>query len=180
MKKIVKTIILFVLLLFFVICALRITCFLYPLGHKLTVEKFCDMYDVSEDLVYAVIKAESNFDESAVSKKGAIGLMQITEDTGRWAAEKMGKEEFSKELLYDPVINIQIGCFYLSYLSDLYEGNIENTLAAYNAGPSNVDKWLKDELYSQDGKKLSKIPFRETSNYVRTVKLNAKIYDFLY
>lgn len=138
------------------------------------------MYDVSEDLVYAVIKAESDFDESAESKKGAVGLMQITEDTGRWAAEKMGKEEFSKELLYDPVINIQIGCFYLSYLSDLYDGNIENVLAAYNAGPANVDKWLKDKSYSKDGKELLKIPFRETNNYVKTVNRNVIIYDFLY
>lgn len=159
---------------------MRVLCFLYPIEYKSTVEKFSDMYDVSEDLVYAVIKAESKFDESAMSKKGAVGLMQITEDTGRWAAEKMGKEEFSKELLYDPVINIQIGCFYLSYLSDLYDGNIENVLAAYNAGPANVDKWLNDKAYSADGKELLKIPFRETSNYVKTVKLNVKIYDFLY
>ena len=159
---------------------MRVLCFLYPVDYKSTVEEFSDMYDVSEDLVYAVIKAESNFDEEAVSKKGAVGLMQITEDTGRWAAEKRGKEEFSKELLYDPVINVWIGCFYLSYLSDLYDGNIENVLAAYNAGPANVDKWLNDKSYSNDGKELFKIPFRETSNYVKTVKLNVKIYDFLY
>lgn len=159
---------------------LRIGCFLYPKDYELTVRKFAKMYDVPQELVFSVIKAESNYNEKAVSSKGAVGLMQIMEPTGKWAAEKMGKEEFSKELLYDPVINIQIGCFYLSYLMDLYEGNLENALAAYNAGPTNVDKWLEDKAYSKNGKNLTHIPFSETKDYVKKVMRNIKIYDFLY
>ncbi len=159
---------------------LRIGCFLYPKDYEVTVKKFAKMYDVPSELVFSVIKAESNYNENAESSKGAVGLMQIMEPTGRWAAEKMGKEEFSKELLYDPVINIEIGCFYLSYLMDLYSGNLENALAAYNAGPKNVDKWLSDKNYSKDGKNISKIPFEETRDYVKKVTRNIKIYDFLY
>lgn len=159
---------------------LRIGCFLYPKDYELTVKKFAEMYDVPSEVVFSVIKAESNYDENAKSSKGAIGLMQIMEPTGKWAAEKMGKEEFSEYLLYDPVINIEIGCFYLSYLMDLYAGNLENALAAYNAGPKNVDKWLKDKNYSKNGKVLDNIPFSETDDYVKKVMRNIKIYDILY
>ncbi len=170
----------FIILIALFIGVLRVGCFLYPKDYELTVKKYARVYDVPQELVFSVIKAESNYDETAKSSKGAIGLMQIMEPTGRWAADKMGKEEFSEYLLYDPVINIQIGCFYLSYLMNLYEGNLENVLAAYNAGPANVNKWLNNKEYSKNGKVLEKIPFEETNDYVKKVKKNIKIYDFLY
>lgn len=180
MKKIFKIFVGVILLAALVILTMRCMCFLYPVKYQQTVKKYATMYDVSEDLVFAVIKAESNFDKNAVSKSGAIGLMQVMDATGVWSAEKIGIQNFKKEMLYDTDVNIEIGCFYLSYLLDLYSGNEEVALAAYNAGHNKVDEWLADRRYSTDGKNLSKIPFPETEKYVKKVVWNVKIYDFLY
>jgi len=180
LKKILKLFVILIAISAVIVGILRVACIFYPTEHKLTVEKYAQMYGIEEELVYAVIKAESNFDESAVSQKGAVGLMQIMESTGEWAAEKIGLNNYTKESLYNPEINIEIGCFYLSYLLDLYGNDVRCAVAAYNAGQANVDKWLGDEMYSKDGKSLDKIPFGETAKYVKKVMGNVKIYDFLY
>jgi len=77
-----------------------------------------------------------------------------------------------------PADNIRLGCWYLRYLLDRYE-NRENALAAYNAGPGNVDKWLADENYAKDGR-LTNIPFGETARYVERVAWAYGIYTELY
>jgi len=180
LKKIFKIVIVVLVLAAVLVGLLRLMCFLYPNKYKSSVEKYSDIYNISEDMVYAVIKAESNFLSSALSTKGAKGLMQIMDTTAVWSAEKIGMENFDNGNLFLPDINIQIGCFYLSYLLDMYSGNEENALAAYNAGYKNVNSWLKNEKYSKDGKNLDKIPYPETEKYVKKVKRNIKIYDFLY
>ena len=177
MKKILKLLICIVVLVGLVLTSLRIACIFYPNDYKLTVEKCAQSYGISEELIYAVIRAESKFDENAVSDKGALGLMQIMEPTGDWAAEKLNIEVSD---LCQPQVNIEIGSYYLSYLLDLYENDLDCALAAYNAGKTNVDKWLRDKKYSKDGKTLDEIPFDETREYVKKVKRNMKIYDFLY
>lgn len=174
MKNLQKVLVILIVLISLVIGLLRLLCFVYPNNYVLSVKKYAKMYDVPQELVFSVIKAESNFDKNAVSKKGAIGLMQIMVPTGEWVAEKIKMNDFKKELLYEPDVNIEIGCFYLSYLLDLYKNNEKCALAAYNAGPANVDKWLKGQ------KTLEKIPFSETEEYVKKVTKNIKIYDFLY
>jgi len=180
LKKIFKIIIAMLVLIVVVFSIFRIMCFLYPNRYKVSVEKYSKEYDLSKDLVYAVIKAESNFESDAVSIKGAKGLMQIMDKTATWSAEKIGIEDFCEEELFSPDTNIRIGCFYLSYLLDMYDGNEKNALSAYNAGQAKVDSWLKDTRYSKDGKTLDKIPYRETQKYVKNVEKNIKIYDFLY
>ncbi len=125
-----------------------------------------DEFGVPEALVYAVIECESNFNEKAVSKAGAIGLMQLTKETfsdiRRWM-----KEDFKDEEIYDPYVNLRAGTYYLSYLYKKF-GDWELVMAAYNAGPGAVQKWLKDERYAKDGK-LYDIPYAETRNYVKKV-----------
>ena len=180
MKKIQTVLVCLIVLISLVVGTLRFMCFLYPNDYELTVKKYAKIYDVPEKIVFSVIKAESNYDKNARSSKGAVGLMQIMEATGEWAFKKIGIENFSPKLLYEPDVNIEIGCFYLSYLLDLYSHNTKCALAAYNAGPSNVDKWLLDENYSHDKKTLEKIPFPETEEYVKKVTKNIRIYDFLY
>lgn len=180
MKKIQSALVCLIILISLVVGTLRFLCFLYPNDYELTVKKYAKIYDVPEKIVFSVIKTESNYDKNALSKKGAVGLMQIMESTGDWAAKKIGIENFSPEQLYEPDVNIEIGCFYLSYLLDLYSNNTKCALAAYNAGPANVDKWLLDKEYSKDKKTLEKIPYPETENYVKKVMGDIKIYDFLY
>ena len=152
----------------------------YPLVYKETVEKYCDLYGVDEYLVQAVIRSESFFNEKAVSKKGAIGLMQIMPETGAWVAEKLNLENFTTEDLFDPEKNIMIGVWYISFLSDKFKGNLDNVIAAYNAGPSNVSKWLLAEDTSSDGENLIDIPFGETKKYSEKVKLAYDMYLKIY
>lgn len=158
---------------------------IFPLEYRDLVIKYANENELDPILVFSIIKAESNFDPEATSHKNARGLMQIIDNTGIWAADTMGIEDFRVEYLYDPEVNIKIGCWYLKSLRNeiyKYNGEMNNdlVLAAYNGGIGNVQKWLKDKKYSISGKSLDKIPFRETENYVRKVNNYRKIYERLY
>jgi soluble lytic murein transglycosylase len=106
--------------------------------------------------------------------------MQIVPTTGSWAAEKLGIEEYDDDSLYDPDINVKIGCWYISYLKKLFSEDMNLVLAAYNGGSGNVRKWLNDSRYSRDGKTLDKIPFNETKNFVDRVWHAYERYKKLY
>ena len=147
---------------------------LYPLEYQEEIALYSETYDLDEYLVCAVICTESHFDASAVSYKGASGLMQIMPDTGEWAAGIIGIEGFSEEMLFEPETNIMIGCWYLSYLADMFDGDQEKILAAYNAGPANVKGWID----SEDGSLT--ILYEETAEYVERVQRYYEIYKGLY
>ena len=149
----------------------------YPRKYSDLVEAYADQYRIPVEIIYAVIKTESNFDANAVSPKGAVGLMQITPDTFLWLAEML-REPKDSSLLLQPETNIRYGVYYLHFLYQYY-GDFDLAFAAYNAGMGNVSKWLASEKYSEDGK-LVTIPFEETRNYVRLVTERAKIYQKLY
>jgi soluble lytic murein transglycosylase len=125
-----------------------------------------------------MIKAESNFNEKAVSNKNAIGLMQILESTAYEVAEEIGKE-ITKEDIINPETNIHIGTKYISNLIKIY-GNIELAIASYNAGIGNVDSWIEQGIIQENGENIENIPFKETNNYIRKILINYKIYKQLY
>ena len=150
-----------------------------PLKYQDIVEKYAHQYGLEPSLVNGVIFVESHFEETAVSSAGAKGLMQITEETGWWAAEQMGLYADSVDLM-EPATNIQIGCWYLDWLLDKFDGVQETALAGYNAGHGNVSKWLADEEMSKDGITLEEIPYEETKSYVKKVKLAERIYGYVY
>lgn len=152
----------------------------YPIKYENHIIKYSERYDVKPHLVAAVIRAESNFEKDAISHKDANGLMQIMPETALWIADKMKLEDFKVEKSYDAEINIAMGCWYLNYLNKEFDGNIDLVLAAYNGGPGNVRKWLKDKQYSQNGINIDNIPFEETDKYVKKVKTNYNIYLKLY
>jgi soluble lytic murein transglycosylase len=83
-------------------------------------------------------------------------------------------------MLNDPEFNIRIGCWYLNNLNTEFKYNTEVVLAAYNGGRGNVQKWLKSSEHSSDGKTLKYIPFKETDKYVKKVRVNYRIYKYLY
>lgn len=146
---------------------------LYPTKYIEYVDKYSAEYNLEKTVVFAVIKAESGFNENNRSKTGARGLMQIMPETGEWAAGIIEIESYSDDMLYDPDMNIRIGCWYLRYLLDMYDDNLSTALAAYNAGCGTVNKWLKDEKYSLDGETLDNVPYAETDGYVfKTLKYN--------
>ena len=106
---------------------------------KLIVEE-CGNYDKLDPyLVLAVIQVESEFSPKALSKKGAIGLMQVMPGTGEFMAKEMGIDYNGRKSLYDPFINVKLGIHYLSLLTERYDST-ERALDAYNFGPANFEK----------------------------------------
>lgn len=152
----------------------------YPLKYEEQVKKYAAEYGLDDMLIYSIIRCESSFDPEARSRAGACGLMQLMPATAQWFAENKVKIEYSQELLLDPEYNIRLGCAYLSYLEDRFNGNLGNILAAYNAGEGRVRQWLSSPIYSQDGQNLSAIPYPETENYVERVQNAYAMYIRLY
>ncbi len=152
----------------------------YPLKYEKEINAAAEKYGVDKALIFAVIKTESDFDPDARSHAGAIGLMQIVPDTFTWM-QTYYKDENSYDFddLYDPALNIDYGAEVLSVLLEMYEAE-ETAVCAYNAGLGHVNDWLADTEYSDDGKTLKKIPFKESENYVRLVERNKSIYNKLY
>ena len=116
-----------------------------PLEYEEYVEKYASQYQVEPSLVYAVIFCESGYDPQAVSHSGSKGLMQISDDTAVWAAQQIEGMDAENLNVMDPDENIQIGCWYLHWLHDKFNGNTQTCLAAYNAGHNKVAQWLADE-----------------------------------
>ena len=152
----------------------------FPYKYQEYVDTYSAEYDLDPLFVLAVIKTESKFDDDAHSHKNAVGLMQITVETGEWAAKELGFSTFSKDDLYDEEYNIRMGCWYLRRLNDIFDGDLDLTIAAYNAGPTNVQTWLDNEKYSSDGKSIDYIPFGETKKYVDKVNTYYHVYEYLY
>lgn len=149
---------------------------IYPLKYSEYVETAASKYDVDKYLVYSIIKAESSFNEYARSHADAKGLMQVTDETAQWAAEQMNmQKDFN---IYNPEININIGTWYISKLTKDNDGNLVLALASYNAGGSNVKKWLENSGDNEFD--TENIEFKETKIYVeKTLKYYEK-YKKLY
>ena len=151
----------------------------YPEGYAEYVTVYSEKYGIPEHLIYSVIRTESDFESGAVSRVGAIGLMQLLPDTFKWLTDDVLFEHMEVGMLYDPETNIRYGTYYLSFLYDRY-GSWDLVLAAYNGGPGNVDKWLENSDYADGEGGLKKIPFKETRQFVRRVNQAWKKYDTLY
>ena len=148
---------------------------LYKREYSEYVSKYSRENNVDQDLIYAIIKVESNFNTSAISPSNAQGLMQLMYSTAEDVAKKNGIE-LTKENILNPEINIEIGTIYISTLLEKYEC-LEIALAAYNAGSGNVDKWISNGTIKNDGSDIENIPFKETNTYVRKILRDYKIYQ---
>ena len=155
---------------------------LYPREYENLVKLYSEKYQVDENLIYAIIKAESNFYVSATSSKGAKGLMQLMDNTAKDVAKKIDVNiDLSQinEKLLDADININLGTKYVSILLEKY-GNVALAVTAYNAGIGTVDNWIEKGVISDDGYDIENIPYKETNNYVRKILRDYRIYQKLY
>lgn len=150
----------------------------YPLNFEEYITRYSDEYELDKYMIMAVIKAESNYNVYANSGV-ASGLMQITDETAKWIADKLSIDLQNTDYR-EPRINIKMGCYYMRYLLDYHKNDVNLALASYNAGMGNVKKWLENTDYSQDGKNLDDIPFEETKRYIEKVEKYIKVYKKLY
>lgn len=157
----------------------KILKYLYPIEYKEMVYQYSQELNIDPMLTFAIIKTESDFDERAKSRSGAIGLMQLMESTAKEQAEKL-EMEYSKEMLYDPETNLKLGLNYFDTLLDYYNQNYILAFAAYNAGLGNVQKWIEDGIIKEDGSDIENIPFKETNLYVRKIIKTYELYRELY
>jgi len=119
-----------------------------PVSYANIINSACSRFGVDPSLVHAIVKVESDFNPYAISRKGAMGLMQLMPQT----ADTMNVRN-----TFNPDENVEGGVKYLRYLLDRYEGNISLSLAAYNAGETAVKKWGTIP------------PYKETQEYVKKV-----------
>ena len=151
---------------------------LYPRKYIEFVEKYSQSNNLSEEFVFAVIECESGFDKNAVSYLGAEGLMQVMPETFLWLQEKRG-ESLPEESIFEPETAIDYGCYFYGMLTEQFE-NEATAVAAYHAGATQVEIWLSDKKYSDDGKTLKDIPYPSTKQYVEKVMRVKNIYNRLY
>ncbi|SDG95085.1 soluble lytic murein transglycosylase [Roseospirillum parvum] len=132
-------------------------------------------------LILSIIRQESNFNPEAVSRAGARGLMQLMPTTASRVAKAAGRPYDKAQLTEDPVYNVQIGAHYLASLIDDYGGSYVMAIAAYNAGPSRVARWVRDNGDPRDPDIdpidwVEQITFKETRNYVQRVLEGLQVY----
>jgi soluble lytic murein transglycosylase len=146
-----------------------------PLRHEDIIRQQSRQKGVDAALIAAVIYEESKFRDQT-SHAGARGLMQITPATAAYIARRSGGVKFEQGDLATPQINISYGAYYLRYLIDRYGGNRELAIAAYNAGETNVDRWVRRAGDPAAFDTVKDIPFPETREYVGGVESKQKDY----
>jgi len=147
----------------------------YPLHDAAIINHAASDEHLDPAFVAAVIYAETKFDPRT-SSTGALGLMQIEPSTARYLAHLSGGSAFTLADLAHPATNIRYGSYYLRYLLNLYGGNRMLALAAYNAGTTNVDRWVARATAKGRPLTQASIPFPQTRAYVAKVEAATKTY----
>jgi soluble lytic murein transglycosylase len=149
----------------------------FPLSYTDKIHENSEQNNLNPVIVYGLIRRESAFNEKATSPTGARGLMQIMPRTGRDIARRLNERWRGKNSLYNPVTNIRYGSYYYQKLLTQFDGHYALALAAYNAGPERVKKWLPEDKAIPADIWIETIPYRETRDYVASVLAYALIYQ---
>jgi soluble lytic murein transglycosylase len=149
----------------------------FPLIYVEQVQKNAKRQQLDPAIVFGLIRRESAFNQNAMSPVGARGLMQIMPRTGKQIARDLKEKWRSKNILFNPEVNIKYGTFYYKQLLDKYNGHFALAAAAYNAGPHRVKKWLPEKAVVPADIWIETIPFTETREYVAAVLSYALIYQ---
>lgn len=140
----------------------------YPTGLLPTI-KLQGAKGVDPYLIAAIIREESQYDVKAVSRVGAIGLMQVMPATANTVAQRVGLPAVGREDLFDQETNIRIGVRYVEQLLEQFSGNLVYTIASYNAGPLAVGNWITQYRGQGEDEFVELIPYQETRQYVKRV-----------
>ncbi|MBF0492415.1 MAG: transglycosylase SLT domain-containing protein [Deltaproteobacteria bacterium] len=142
---------------------------LKPASFNEWVEALARIRKIPPALIYAILYEESHFNPKATSPAGALGLMQMIPETGFEIAEALDLSTFDFNDLLDPWLNSKFGITYLSMLMERFSGNLVYTIAAYNAGPEAVERWIGLRKSKNCEEWMDQIPYKETYNYVQKV-----------
>lgn len=151
----------------------------YPRPYSATIEAAAAEFDVDPLLIWAIMRRESRFDPGAFGYVGERGLMQILPSTQAWIAEQL-EEDISPGDALTPEASIRMGAWFLHFLLDYFDGDLELTVTAYNGGAGSVDSWQADPLVSNRDDLLRWIGFGQTREYLERVSLDYRIYQKLY
>jgi soluble lytic murein transglycosylase len=152
---------------------------LFPKPYWIDLKKFSSSNALDPYLVAALIRQESEFNPSAVSRANAVGLMQLLPKVGKSVAKQEKLKHFSSTQLFTPTVNLQLGTRYFRGMVDKF-GAFEYALAAYNAGSDRVQDWLGQGKFRDAQEFVESIPFTETREYVQAILRNANVYRQLY
>ena len=153
---------------------------LFPKPYWSDLSKYAGENGLDPYLTAALIRQESEFYAGAVSKANAIGLMQMLPGTGKQTAKSLGLRSYTADQLYQPGLNLQLGTKYFKGILDHFGGNIEFSLAAYNAGQERVEQWRSTIKFKDSQEFVESIPFTETREYVQAILRNVGVYKRLY
>lgn len=154
--------------------------FVYMWPYQQDILEYSERNKIDPFLVAAIIKNESGFDPKAVSAVGAVGLMQIMPETGRWIAEQMGLENYHDNDLYQTKKNIRMGCWYIGELEHEFQRNLALIMIAYNAGRGQTKAWMEENGWDYNFNNLDAIPYPDTKEYVVKVLHDRDRYYLLY
>ena len=153
---------------------------LFPLGWKDILHSRSERHGLDPNLIAGLIRQESEYNPSAKSRAGALGLMQIMPRTGRTLFQRLGISGFSNWKLTQPDVSLRLGTFHFKEVLQEFDGQLEYALASYNAGVHRVSEWLKQGPFEDIAEFVESIPFSETRGYVKSVIRNQWIYTELY
>jgi soluble lytic murein transglycosylase len=151
---------------------------LYPRPFADTIEAAADEFGLEPSLIYAVVRQESLYRTDAESSAGALGLMQLRSGTAGDVARSLGDAAPAEVDRLDPATNVRLGAARLASMLDRFDGHLVPALAAYNAGPAAVDRWLPDAPMDGD-LWLENVPYNETREYVRRVLWHTVVFESL-
>lgn len=152
----------------------------WPRPYYTPVRRAATEFAFDPALVYAVMREESTYRPNAASPAGAMGLMQIIPQTGDRIASSLGVPAFRADILFQPDTNIRFGTFYLKRLVGRFSGSEVLAIAAYNAGPNAVSRWLKRDGPRAQDMFVESVPYGETRRYLRRVVRSQRVYQLLY
>jgi soluble lytic murein transglycosylase len=137
--------------------------------------------EIAPYVLYGIMREESCFETDAVSRAGAVGLMQLMPETAREVARRLRMAPGADDRLGDPIVNVSIGSWYAADLLRDGDGSVVWMLAAYNAGPSAAGQWIRPGVEGEDAiDAVDSIDYKETRAYVKRVVEAANVYQSLY
>jgi soluble lytic murein transglycosylase len=154
--------------------------FAFPIPYREDLERYSKQNGLDPFLLAALIRQESEFNPTVVSRANARGLTQIMPSTGRELSRRLKIAPYTTAKLFEPGMNLRLGAFYLKSIADGLGGRWEAALAAYNAGLSRARSWSSWGEFREPAEFIETVPFTETREYIQTVLRNADMYRRLY